>query len=103
MYSRVRVCTEIWGDAVETDHHNSLKRRVGTSAVVMMQNKPDGVRDGVDCCAHDLIMVHSYKSDAYDSIIRWLEYEHFERAHQAVYKDLIQTAQQLQLARAATG
>jgi len=66
-------------------------------------NKPDGVRDGVDCCAHDLIMVHSYKSDAYDSIIRWLEYEHFERAHQAVYKDLIQTAQQLQLAREATG
>jgi hypothetical protein len=67
------------------------------------QNKPDGVRDGVDCCAHDLIMVHSYKAESYDSIIRWLEYEHFERAHQAVYKDLIRTAQQLQLALAATG
>lgn len=64
-------------------------------------NKPDAVRDGVDCCAHDLIMVHSYKAEAFDSIVRWLEYEHFERAHQAVYKDLIQTAQQLQAARSA--
>jgi hypothetical protein len=45
--------------------------------------------------------VHSYKAEAFDSIVRWLEYEHFERAHQAVYKDLIQTAQQLQAARSA--
>lgn len=58
--------------------------------VCVLQGKPDFVRDGINCCADDLIVVHGYKADAYTDIVRWFEYEHFERSYQNVKRQALE-------------
>jgi len=52
------------------------------------QGKPDHAGDGVNCCADDLIALHSYKAESFQDISRWFEYEHFERGYQNLKKRL---------------
>ena len=55
---------------------------------VWRQGKPDYVADGINCCADDLIALHSYKAESFQDISRWFEYEHFERGYQNVKRKL---------------
>lgn len=59
------------------------------------QGKPDYVQDGINCCADDLIALHSYKAEAYQDISRWFEYEHFEAGYQRLKRKLDNTLEEL--------
>ena len=67
----------------------------GFGLAYIWQGKPDYVQDGINCCADDLIALHSYKAEAYQDISRWFEYEHFEAGYQRLKRKLDNTLEEL--------